>query len=117
MFIRILIFVGAYFLATFGAGKLIQRLLSGYASEADLRDGLKHAGRYIGWLERFLILTFVLMEQVPSIGFLIAAKSVFRIGEVKNPAQRKLAEYILIGTLLSFASAILIGCLVKVVAQ
>ena len=35
------------------------------------------------------------------IGFLIAAKSVFRFGELTSPDRRKQAEYIIIGTLFS----------------
>jgi hypothetical protein len=38
---------------------------------------------------------------------LIAAKSVFRFGDLKESKDRKLTEYILIGTLLSFAMAII----------
>ena len=43
------------------------------------------------------------------VGFLIAAKSVFRFGDLSKAKDRKLTEYILIGTLLSFGLAILFG--------
>ncbi|MFV0501856.1 MAG: hypothetical protein ACK5MH_09735 [Bacteroidales bacterium] len=46
------------------------------------------------------------------IGFLLAAKSIFRFGDLKDSKDRKLTEYILIGTLLSFAVAIATGQLV-----
>jgi hypothetical protein len=46
-----------------------------------------------------------------AIGFLIAAKSVFRFGDLKDSRNRKLTEYILIGTLLSFGIAIVTGIL------
>jgi hypothetical protein len=43
------------------------------------------------------------------VGFLVAAKSILRIGEVKAPEQRKEAEYIIIGTLMSFGWGLLIA--------
>lgn len=64
--------------------------------------GLKNGGKVIGQLERSLIFLFILMGQLSGIGFLIAAKSVFRFGEVKDPRHRMEAEYIIIGTLMSF---------------
>ena len=69
--------------------------------------GFENGGRLIGQLERALIFLFVLGGQAGSIGFLIAAKSVLRFGEVKEPDQRMEAEYIIIGTLMSFAIGLL----------
>lgn len=74
---------------------------------------LKNAGKYIGILERLFVFAFVVMNQWQAIGFLIAAKSVFRFGDLSKAKDRKLTEYILIGTLLSFGIAILIGLLFK----
>jgi len=81
--------------------------------EGDSTRGLKKAGLWIGRLERVLILTFVLLSQFEAIGFLIAAKSIFRFSEIKNADHRKEAEYILIGTMLSFTLAIILGVLVN----
>ena len=74
-------------------------------------QGLKKAGLWIGRLERLLILTFVLLNRYEAIGFLIAAKSIFRFSEIKSAEDRKEAEYILVGTMLSFVAAIFIGVL------
>lgn len=79
------------------------------ASKDAPRQGLAGAGRLIGQLERALIFMFVLAGQPAAIGFLIAAKSVFRFGEVSDPKNRKDAEYIIIGTLLSFALGTMVG--------
>lgn len=76
--------------------------------------GLKDGGLWIGYIERFLILTFVLMSYYEGIGFLLAAKSIFRFGELKNEKEIKRTEYILIGTLLSFGLAVCVGMLMKV---
>ncbi|NLX81670.1 MAG: DUF3307 domain-containing protein, partial [Proteiniphilum sp.] len=53
--------------------------------------------------------TFILVGRWEGIGFLLAAKSVFRFGDLKESKDRKLTEYILIGTLLSFGIAMGIG--------
>lgn len=74
-------------------------------------DSLAKAGRYIGILERLFVFIFVITNHWEAIGFLLAAKSVFRFGDLTSSKDRKLTEYILIGTLLSFGLAILIGIL------
>lgn len=76
-------------------------------------DSLVNAGKYIGILERLLVFTFILVNHWEGVGFMIAAKSVFRFSDLAEAKQRKLTEYVLIGTLLSFGIAILTGILVK----
>lgn len=70
---------------------------------------LPRAGKYIGILERLFVLTFILLGRWDAIGLLITAKSVFRFNDLKESNNRKLTEYILIGTLMSFGFAILTG--------
>ena len=74
-------------------------------------ESLKDAGKYIGILERLLVFIFIINDHWEAVGFLITAKSVFRFGDLKESKQRKLTEYILIGTLISFGIAIAIGLL------
>ncbi len=74
-------------------------------------ESLKDAGKYIGILERVLVFVFVILNHWEAVGFLITAKSVFRFGDLRESKERKLTEYILIGTLISFGIAILIGLL------
>lgn len=76
-------------------------------------EGLVNGGKIIGWLERVLIFIFVLAGQFAGIGFLVAAKSIFRFGEFKESENRKEAEYIIIGTFASFLYAILITLVLK----
>lgn len=81
--------------------------------EQESLSGLQNAGMWIGRLERFIIMTLILLNQFSAIGFLIAAKSIFRFrGRINTPVDRKEAEYILIGTLLSFSIAIILGVIV-----
>ncbi len=74
--------------------------------------GLASAGKWIGICERVLILTFVLLNQYSAIGFLITAKSILRFSERESNTQLK-SEYVLVGTLVSFASSSLIGVLMQ----
>lgn len=64
-----------------------------------------NAGKYIGILERLFIFFFVVSNYWAGIGFLLAAKSIFRFGDLTNAKDKNLTEYILIGTLLSFGLA------------
>jgi len=63
---------------------------------------------WIGILERILILIFIITSQFSAIGFLIAAKSVFRFNDAREDGNKK-AEYFLLGTLISFTLAIVVG--------
>lgn len=72
-------------------------------------QGLPNAGKWIGYLERILILTFIFTYNIEGIGFLLAAKSVFRFGELNKAKDIKITEYVLIGTFASFTIAVLIG--------
>lgn len=77
-------------------------------------DSLVNAGKYIGILERLLVFVFILMNHWEGVGFMIAAKSVFRFSDLAQAKQRKLTEYVLIGTLLSFGIAVVVGILVQI---
>lgn len=74
--------------------------------------GLANAGKWIGICERILILTFVLMGQYTAIGFLMTAKSILRFSEKEVNTQLK-TEYVLVGTLVSFASSAMVGVLIN----
>jgi len=73
-------------------------------------DGLPGGGKYIGYLERTLIFLLTMIGQPQGIGFLVAAKSILRFEEAKKQKQ---AEYIIIGTLLSFSIAIALTSLTQ----
>lgn len=108
------IYATALLLLTSVSGITIQNLLANWSKKLD--DGnntsLKNAGKYIGILERLFVFLFVVTSNWEPIGYLLAAKSIFRFGDLKKSKDRKLTEYILIGTLLSFAIAMGIGLVV-----
>ena len=105
---RMWVIIAAYIIILWPSSKLIskltEKLREGIENKELENDSLEKAGTWIGWLERFLILTFVLLNQYGAIGLLVAAKSIFRFSET-----RKVGEYVLIGTLVSFSIAILVG--------
>jgi len=92
---------------------VIGSILSPWLASVNTQGTLKSAGTLIGYLERLLILTFVLLKQWEAIGFLLTAKSILRFNDIKGIEQRALSEYVLLGTLLSFTTSIAIGLLVS----
>jgi len=90
----------------------IRIFISKWTPDTDSGDdltSLQSAGKYIGILERLLVFVFMIMNEWQAVGFLLAAKSIFRFGNLQEARDRKLTEYILIGTLLSFGVAVLTG--------
>jgi hypothetical protein len=111
---EIWIYATAILLITVVSGIVMKELMSSWSKTlGDNNDeSLSNAGKYIGMLERIFVFVFVITGNWEGIGFLLAAKSVFRFGDLKESKDRKLTEYILIGTLLSFGIATAIGMLV-----
>lgn len=95
---------------------LIKNIISIWTPDESSNSGhaLENAGNYIGILERLFILCFIMTGHFEAIGFLLGAKSIFRFGDLRVARDRKLTEYVLIGTLLSFGIAIATGLLVMV---
>jgi hypothetical protein len=98
----------------FGGGYLIRFLVRSLAegvkshSPEKASEQLQNAGLYIGWLERFLVITALLLQSPATVGLILTAKSIARYPEFKS---ERFAEYFLIGTLLSISMALLGGAL------
>lgn len=109
------VFATAILLVTSVSGIIIQIVMQKWANDLVIKNdvSLKNAGKYIGVLERLLLFIFIVSGYWEPIGFLIAAKSIFRFGDLKEAKDRKLTEYILIGTLLSFSIAIIVAVLTR----
>lgn len=110
----------AYLLISIPSSVLIDKITRKWNLELDKTEqekGLKNAGKWIGIMERFLIITFIITDNFGAIGFLLAAKSVFRFGDLQNASARKKTEYIIIGTFLSFTIAIISGLIYKLIMQ
>ena len=94
---------------------IVQVLMTNWskALHEDNNESLPNAGKYIGMLERLFVFIFIMTGNWGGIGFLLAAKSVFRFGDLRESKSRMLTEYILIGTLLSFGIAVITAMGVK----
>ncbi|SMX42832.1 DUF3307 domain-containing protein [Actibacterium lipolyticum] len=107
----IMIYLSGAILAVRAGGFAVAKLLTPYQSywvrHAVLAGSLKDAGRLIGQLERGLTYLFVLTGQPTGVAVLIGAKSVLRFNTTKD--ERRLAEYVIIGTLASIGWAILMA--------
>lgn len=68
-------------------------------------NNLDKAGALIGNLERLICLILVIVGQFEAIGFIFAAKSILRFKDNEHSK----TEYVLAGSLLSFAIALLCG--------
>lgn len=101
------IYACGFILVTNPLGILIGLFLKSVTQAAG-NSAKMDASAWIGILERILILIFIAAGQFSAIGFLIAAKSIFRFNETKEGGNLK-AEYFLLGTLASFAVAITVG--------
>ncbi|KAA3624911.1 MAG: DUF3307 domain-containing protein [Flavobacterium sp.] len=112
-----LVYLTGYLIVIFPIGFIIGKATRRWQKEIKKEDGIKSlakAGRYIGIFERILVLTFILTNNFSAIGFLIAAKSILRFSDKSKSGARKQTEYVLIGTLMSFALTIIIGFLMRV---
>lgn len=110
---KIWVYAIALLFITIVSAIVMRELMSSWSIALNDNDeeSLSNAGKYIGMLERIFVFTFVVTGNWEGIGFLLAAKSVFRFGDLKESKDRKLTEYILIGTLLSFGIAVGVGML------
>lgn len=105
--------IGTLFL-TMPTSIIMKVIIAKWLPESDDESpkSLQNAGKYIGILERVLIFVFILTNHFEAVGFLLAAKSIFRFGDLKESHDLKLTEYVLIGTLLSFGIAIIISLMI-----
>lgn len=103
--------LAVYILVAFGGAVLIRIALDqifypGYFAHSQGKEVT--AGKYIGVLERILILTLTMTGNISAIGVVFAAKSIARFSEL---SKKQFAEYYLVGTLLSFLLALAGGIL------
>lgn len=111
--------LGAGLIATVWAGGQAVGALMARILTVEVPKGLPSGGLIIGRLERLMILILILMGQPGGIGFLITAKSILRFGEVTGQkdegrtgqegigyTNHLISEYVIIGTLASFAWAL-----------
>ena len=93
------------------ANIFISRILSVYRpdnkDDANKKDN--NAGRFIGTIERIIILIFLSIGQYAAIGLVLTAKSIARYDKISK--EKDFAEYYLIGTLISTLVVIVVSFL------
>lgn len=103
-----------YIAVVFGGGYLVRlltlSLAEGITSHSPDKQSqqLQNAGLYIGWLERFVVLTALLLHSPALVGLVFTAKAIARYPEFKS---ERFAEYFLIGTLVSISLALVGGAI------
>ena len=95
----------------FGGGYVIRFLTKPLTKQdmsilGETTNEMQNAGLYIGWLERFVVLTALVLQSPATVGLILTAKSIARYPEMKSV---RFAEYFLIGTLLSMSLGIIGG--------
>ncbi len=84
-----------YVTVVFAGGYLIRyltrNLVAGVEKPGETEEQVKNAGMYIGWLERFLVVTAILVQSPSMVGLILAGKSIARFPELKE----RFAEYFL----------------------
>ncbi len=105
--------VVAGFVLAVPAGAMVIDIISQPIRESAKLEatGIASGGRMVGLLERTLVFILVATGNFGSVGFLTAAKSIFRFPEVSDKDHRNEAEYVMIGTLMSFTWAIAVTLL------
>ncbi|HEX6904225.1 MAG TPA: DUF3307 domain-containing protein [Thermoanaerobaculia bacterium] len=107
---KILFAAAVYIAVIFAGGHLIRYCVRLRFKEGGPQKVAKNlaAGMYIGWAERFLVLTALLCRSPEAVGLMLTAKSIARFSELKDDDS---AEYFLLGTLLSLSLALAGGLL------
>lgn len=115
---RALLLLLAYLIVMLPMSVVISLCLSPWIAEVRQlesdQNSLAKAGAMIGYLERLLILTFVLIGEFTAVGFVLTIKAAFRF---KDTDDRRKAEYMMMGTFLSFGLTIAFGLAVRHLLQ
>lgn len=102
----------AFVFVTSPAGILIGQLTSRWSKKIDdAENSLANAGKWIGIIERIIVLILVLQSQWTVMGLLVTAKGIIRFSE--KDRQEAKTEYLVIGTLLSIGIAMFTGLVVR----
>ena len=103
--IHILEVATIYVAVVFGGGYLIRHSTRSLAKQVAVGASapLENAGLYVGWIERFLVITAIAMQSPALVGLILTGKSIARFPEFK---ETRFAEYFLIGTLLSISLSV-----------
>ena len=107
LIIAFLIFIAGTLLANHLVIAILRETFSGKLEYSN-------KGYAIGVLERFLLITLIVIGEFSLIGWIVAIKA---LAAYQHREEKQSSEYILIGTLSSFSFALLSGLLIRSVLQ
>ncbi len=83
------------------ANIIVQKLIGGYKPKEPKAEFKKdnNVGRYIGTVERLVMVLLLSVQQYAAIGLVLTAKSIARYDKISK--EKEFAEYYLLGTLIS----------------
>lgn len=83
------------------ANIVVQKMIGGYKPKELQADFKKdnNVGRYIGTVERLVMVLLLSVQQYAAIGLVLTAKSIARYDKISK--EKEFAEYYLLGTLIS----------------
>ncbi len=125
-FAYVIVFVG-WIILLFPVSELISIYLNKFRPPAYKKKSLNESEKLIGRLERTIILVFYLAGSLEGIAFLVVAKTIYRFGVLRgsftsnNKANKKedsvfaVSQYIILGSFLSYTTAILGGVLINLI--
>lgn len=123
-----MVFVG-WLILIFPVGELIGSYLEGRQPSNYEGTGVERAGKFIGRLERTIILIFYLAGSLEGIAFLVLAKSIYRFGDLRKGHEKtdnedfkggdafSISEYIILGSLFSYTAAIVVGVVIDLILK
>lgn len=101
---QFLLGVIVYLYVCLGGSALIEKFLLWLRKKEEVFGAqTDRTGKWIGILERLIVLSLILNDALGSVAFILTAKSIARFNELSN---RDFAEYYLVGTLFSTMLAI-----------
>ena len=103
--------ITAFVFITTPTGILIGQFTKQWQDKIENADSLANAGKWIGIIERIIVLICVLRNDFAAIGLLLAAKGIIRFNEKDRPEIK--TEYLVIGTLSSIGIAVVTGLIIK----
>ena len=103
------IVLGAVALVWWPAASAVRRLLSSFELSGDTEIAPPGLGRWIGRFERTLIVLLLIAEAPTAVGLVVTAKSILRFPEITGDTPRMKPEYVLVGSLASWAIGVAVG--------
>lgn len=112
---RILVTIICYLFVLFGGAVLTKNIIGHifnkeFNKQIIINPATNNAGKYIGILERAIILTLIIYDSIGAVALVFTAKSIARFSELRD---KDFAEYYIVGTLISLLISITGGLFLK----